>query len=90
MFVWGIRELLSVLGHFDLFWLLTAWADLLVGFLLGFGLITKYALSKNEAAMEKGSDSRQANCVPGAPGSICDCYGCPLHPEVPAQYPISK
>lgn len=37
-----------------MFWLLTGLADLLVGFLLGFGLITHYALSKNPTAMARG------------------------------------
>lgn len=68
MFFWGIRELYSVLTSMDmisthflswLFWLLTGVSDLGVGFLLGFGLIVKYALSKNETAMEKGQMIRQ-------------------------------
>lgn len=63
MFLWGIREVLgsvtgmSLLSSHPLtwiFWMLSGVADLLVGFLLGFGLITHYALSKNPAAMEKG------------------------------------
>lgn len=67
MFFWGIWETLqSILGISMLgshpgvwaFWLLSGVADLLVGFLLGFGLITHYALSKNQAAMEKGQRIR--------------------------------
>lgn len=67
MFGWGIWETLhSVMGISLLsthaltwiFWLLSGIADLLVGFLLGFGLITHYALSKNQAAMEKGQRIR--------------------------------
>jgi hypothetical protein len=67
MFGWGIWETLhSVLGVALLsshplqwvFWLLSGVADLLVGFLLGFGLITHYALSKNPAAMERGQKIR--------------------------------
>lgn len=63
MFIWGIKEVigsvtgLSMLSTAPLawiFWTLSGVADLLVGFLLGFGLITHYALSKNPAAMEKG------------------------------------
>jgi hypothetical protein len=38
--------------------MLSGVADLLVGFLLGFGLITHYALSKNAQAMEKGQRIR--------------------------------
>ena len=40
------------------FWLCVAVADLIVGFLLGFPLISKYLLSRNEAAMEKGQELR--------------------------------
>ena len=67
MFGWGIWETLhAVLGMSLLkshplmwvFWLLTGVADLLVGFLLGFGLITHYALSKNPAAMQRGQQLR--------------------------------
>ena len=67
MFAWGIWETLhavlgmSLLGSHPLmwvFWLLTGVADLLVGFLLGFGLITHYALSKNPAAMQRGQQLR--------------------------------
>src|SRR6266568_6355155 len=52
MFGWGIWELFGVLRFMSLlsvrpglwtFWLATGVADLLVGFLLGFGLITKWA-----------------------------------------------
>jgi hypothetical protein len=38
--------------------MLSGVADLLVGFLLGFGLITHYALSKNPAAMVRGQQIR--------------------------------
>ncbi len=67
MFVWGIFELLSVVRGISLlsamplrwvFWLGTGVADFVVGFLLGFGLITKYALSKNPAAEAKGQQIR--------------------------------
>jgi len=67
MFGWGIWETLhsvlglSLLGSHPLtwtFWMLSGVADLLVGFLLGFGLITHYALSKNAQAMEKGQRIR--------------------------------
>ncbi len=64
MFGWGVSELLGVIrsmGYIDIdwvFWLLNAVADLGVGFLLGFALISKYALSKNEAALKKGEALR--------------------------------
>lgn len=67
MFVWGIWETLHSLLNLSLlkthaltwvFWMLSGVADLTVGFLLGFGLITHYALSKNAQAMEKGQRIR--------------------------------
>ena len=67
MFGWGVWETIhSVLGMSMLashplvwvFWLLSGIADLLVGFLLGFGLITHYALSKNETALARGQQLR--------------------------------
>jgi hypothetical protein len=67
MFGWGIYETIScVLNVGDLgvaplrwiFWVCVAAGDLFCGFLLGFGLITKYALSKNEQAMAKGQRIR--------------------------------
>lgn len=68
MFVWGVWETIGVLTGIGLlssfplrwiFWLMIALADLGVGFLLGFSLISKYALSKNEAAMAKGQQIRE-------------------------------
>jgi hypothetical protein len=38
--------------------MLSGVADLLVGFLLGFGLITHYALSRNATAMARGQQIR--------------------------------
>ena len=68
MFIWGIKEavlgLLPNLGMFAhapvtmVLWTAITAVLLIVGFLLGFGLITKYALSRNEAAMEKGQRIR--------------------------------
>jgi hypothetical protein len=67
MFVWGIWETLhsvlgiSMLAHYPMhwaFWMASGVADLLVGFLLGFGLITHYALSKSPQAMAKGQRIR--------------------------------
>ena len=40
-------------------WLVCGVADLVVGFLLGFGLITKYTLSGSPAALAKGQHIRQ-------------------------------
>ena len=67
MFAWGVWEVIhsvlgiSMLGSHPLqwaFWTASGVADLLVGFLLGFGLITHYALSKNPAAMARGQQLR--------------------------------
>lgn len=68
MFVWGVWETIAVVTHLGLlssapltwtFWAGMAFADLLVGFLLGFSMISKYALNKNELAMEKGQIIRE-------------------------------
>lgn len=67
MFFWGIwgtfdclrfTSVLSVRPLFWTFWLASSVADLVVGFLLGFGLITKYALGKNAAAQVRGQQIR--------------------------------
>ena len=67
MFFWGIWETISVVTHLGqlgeaplrfVFWMLVAASDLLVGFLLGYGLITKYAFGKNEQAQAKGAAVR--------------------------------
>ena len=66
-FFWGVWEIIGsvtgigMLGEFPLrwaFWLSVGVADLLVGFILGFKLISKYALSKNEAALARGQELR--------------------------------
>lgn len=68
MFIWGIREIFMVLRSFSMlsvaplrwiFWTASGISDLLVGFLLGFGLITHYALSKNEQAKQKGAEIKE-------------------------------
>jgi hypothetical protein len=68
LFGWGVWELISVLLNLGLmgsapihwiFWLVMAVTDLCLGLLLGFGLISKYALSKNTMAMQKGQVLRQ-------------------------------
>src|SRR5262245_40441790 len=68
MFLWGIWEAIHAITGISLiskapvsylFWLLMTMCDLSVGFLLGFGLIAKHALSKSDVAMEKGERVRQ-------------------------------
>ncbi|MES2593222.1 MAG: hypothetical protein V4608_15170 [Bacteroidota bacterium] len=67
LFLWGVWQTISVLLNlawissnliFWIIWVVLALSNLFVGFLLGFGLISKYALSKNEEAMEKGQRIR--------------------------------
>lgn len=68
LFIWGIWDLFAVIGALSyigslgvltwVFWLGISAVEIVVGFLLGFGLISKYALSKSEAAMEKGQKIR--------------------------------
>jgi hypothetical protein len=67
MFFWGVWELISCVSSMSLlseaplnwiFWTLSGVADLLVGFILGFKLISKWVLSKNETALAKGQELR--------------------------------
>jgi hypothetical protein len=67
MFWWGLWEMFGVIRNMGLmtsafthwlFWLLTAISDLGVGFLLGFGLISKYLLERNATAKLKGQEVR--------------------------------
>ncbi|MBW1809293.1 MAG: hypothetical protein JRJ87_13945 [Deltaproteobacteria bacterium] len=67
MFLWGIWDFIymfNIIGAFSfmpvtvLVLVAATLTELVLGFLLGFGLITKYALSKSEAAMEKGQAIR--------------------------------
>ena len=68
LFFWGIWDLIRLIGSvglimkvfplFGIAFIVAAVTELLLGFLLGFGLITKYALSKNQQALEKGQAIR--------------------------------
>jgi succinate-acetate transporter protein len=64
LFFWGIWDIINSIGTlsfsavFFLIYLVVALIELVLGFLLGFGLITKYALSKSEAALAKGQAIR--------------------------------
>jgi hypothetical protein len=69
MFGWGVWELidsvlgLSLLGSHPIlwaFWLAMGVADFGVGMILGFGLISTYALRGNAQAIEKGARLRAA------------------------------
>ena len=58
--VWGIIQCILNIGLFSSIpvawgiWLLVSVVEAALGFILGYGLISKYMLSKNEAAAEKG------------------------------------
>jgi hypothetical protein len=67
MFLWGVWAVIGCVRFLDLlsarpllwlFWLACGAADLVVGFLLGFGLMTKYALGKNAVAQARGQQLR--------------------------------
>lgn len=67
MFFWGIwgmfdqLRFLGILSSHPMLWILgfaSASADLVVGFLLGFGLISKYTLGKSAAAQARGQQFR--------------------------------
>ncbi|WP_018626825.1 hypothetical protein [Niabella aurantiaca] len=61
--IWGLWGIISALLHIGwlsivpvtwLLWLATAGVTAALGFILGYGLIQQYALSKNKEASEKG------------------------------------
>ena len=64
LFIWSFWDIISAIGTlsfsfvFFLIFLIVALIELVLGFLLGFGLITKWALSKSEAALAKGQAIR--------------------------------
>ncbi len=68
MFIWGIWDtiscirLLGIIAHAPLMWgifLVGSLTELFLGFLLGYGLIVKYALSKNPTAAAKGEEMQK-------------------------------
>jgi hypothetical protein len=88
LFGWGVFDLIHlvrVISFFPhmpiLFTVVTLCVvvDLLVGFLLGFGLITKYALSKSPQAMKRGQELRvKLAKYQGAFGLAAICSGVTL------------
>ncbi len=59
--VWGIIQSVLSIGAIGLFWgigLGVSVVEFIVGFLLAYGLISKYLLEKNETAKEKGQQLR--------------------------------
>lgn len=59
--LWGIISSILNIGDLGLSWIIAlavAVVEFVVGFLLGYGLISKYVLEKNETAKEKGQALR--------------------------------
>ncbi len=59
--IWDIIQSLLNIGHIGLFWaigLCIGLSEFIVGFLLAYGLISKYLLEKNETAKQKGQELR--------------------------------
>ncbi|RXG32335.1 hypothetical protein [Leeuwenhoekiella marinoflava] len=59
--VWGAISSILGIGSLSLAWIIglaVAVVEFVVGFLLGYGLISKYLLEKNETAKEKGQALR--------------------------------
>ncbi len=59
--VWGAISSILNIGSLSLAWIIglaVAVVEFVVGFLLGYGLISKYLLEKNEIAKEKGQALR--------------------------------
>lgn len=63
--IWGIWGIISAILNIGLLtsapiywatWLLVSVVEAVLGFILGYGLIAKYALSKNQQAAEKGEE----------------------------------
>ncbi len=55
---WGVWGIIISLGHFSLIGIALSAVEFIVGFLLGYGLISKYLLEKNETAKIKGQELR--------------------------------
>jgi hypothetical protein len=67
MFGWGVWETIHAVLNMGalasmpvtwICWMLVALTDLVVGFLLGFGLIAKYTMRGNQAALERSQQVR--------------------------------
>jgi len=59
--LWGAIQLVLNIGDIGIVWIIAfavCVVEFIVGFLLGYGLISKYVLEKNEEAKEKGQALR--------------------------------
>lgn len=55
---WGVWGIIISLSHFSIIGIALSAVEFVVGFLLGYGLISKYLLEKNETAKAKGQELR--------------------------------
>ena len=58
LLAWSIRGILGLLSYFSIIQLVGNAVMFIVGFLLAYGLLSKYLLEKNETAKEKGQQLR--------------------------------
>jgi uncharacterized membrane protein len=58
LLAWSIFGVLGLLSYFSIISLAVVVVEFIVGFLLSYGLLSKFLLSKNEAAKEKGQALR--------------------------------
>jgi len=58
LLIWSIQGLLASIAAFSIIALATSAIMFIVGFLLAYGLLSKYLLEKNEEAKEKGQQLR--------------------------------
>lgn len=67
LFFWGVWEAIDAVRSIGLlgsaplhwiFWVVMAVTDLLLGLLLGFGLISRYALGRSDLALQRGAALR--------------------------------
>ena len=59
--VWGIISSVLYIGNMGMYWMIglaVSAVEFIVGFLLAYGLISKYLLEKNETAKAKGQELR--------------------------------
>jgi len=58
LLIWSIQGILASIRFFSIIGLATSAIMFIVGFLLAYGLLSKYLLEKNETAKEKGQQLR--------------------------------
>lgn len=58
LLVWSVRGALALMSYFSIVLVVLVAVQFVVGFLLGYGLLSKYLLEKNETAKIKGQELR--------------------------------